>query len=449
MGTFDVLVRGARVVGPDSVTRADLGILDGLIADVGVELAGSATTEIDATGLHVFPGIVDPHVHFNDPGRADWEGFATGTAAFAAGGGTCFFDMPLNASPPTVDGSSFDLKLEAARGAAIVDFCLWGGLVPGDVDRLDELADRGVIGFKAFMCNTGIDDFEQADDRTLFEGMERAARLGLPVAVHAENDAVTQDLAARARAEGRRSMSDYLASRPASAELEAVARAITIAEETGCSLHIVHASTAAAVLLVAEARADGVDVTCETCPHYLLLTDEDAERIGALAKCSPPLRPRAEVEALWAELLAGTIPFVASDHSPSPPDLKEGDDAFATWGGISGCQTLRSALLAVAERRGLTLEALASLTSAAAADRFGISGKGRLEPGFDADLAIVDLGHESVLAAGDLLYRHPQSAFVGSPLRGGVVQTLLRGQAVIRAGAVVPGPRHGRLVMTR
>ncbi len=145
-------------------------------------------------------------------------------------------------------------------------------------------------------------------------------------------------------------MSDYLASRPASAELEAVARAIAIAEETGCSLHIVHASTAAAVLLVAEARAGGVDVTCETCPHYLLLTDEDAERIGALAKCSPPLRPRAEVEALWAELLAGTIPFVASDHSPSPPDLKEGDDAFAMWGGISGCQTLRSSLLAVAEQ---------------------------------------------------------------------------------------------------
>ena len=170
MGTFDVLVRGARVVGPDSVTRADLGILDGLIADIGAELAGDATTEIDATGLHVFPGIVDPHVHFNDPGRAEWEGFATGTAAFAAGGGTCFFDMPLNASPPTVDGASFDLKLEAARGAALVDFCLWGGLVPGDVDRLDELADRGVIGFKAFMCNTGIDDFEQADDRDALRG---------------------------------------------------------------------------------------------------------------------------------------------------------------------------------------------------------------------------------------------------------------------------------------
>ena len=164
-----------------------------------------------------------------------------------------------------------------------------------------------------------------------------------------------------------------------------------------------------------------------------------------LAKCSPPLRPRAEVEALWSELLAGTIPFVASDHSPSPPDLKEGDDAFAIWGGISGCQTLRTSLLGVAEHRDLTLEAFASLTSAAAAERFGLTGKGRLEPGFDADLAIVDLGHESVLAAGDLLYRHRHSAFVGSRLRGRIVETLLRGQAVIRAGAVVPGSRHGQL----
>jgi allantoinase len=446
---FDLLVGGGTVLTSNGVELADVGISDGAIAAIEPDLAGAAHETIDATGLHVFPGVVDPHVHFNDPGRADWEGFETGTAAFAAGGGTCFFDMPLNASPPTVDGASFDLKVEAAKGTALVDFGLWGGLVPGDLDRLDELAERGVIGFKAFMCNTGIGDFEQADDETLLTGMQRAARLGLPVAVHAENDTVTQELAARARAEGRHTMSDYLASRPATAELEAVGRAIAIAEETGCSLHVVHASTAAAVLLVAEARGRGVDVTCETCPHYLLLTDEDAERIGALAKCSPPLRSRAEVEALWSELLAGTIPFVASDHSPAPPGMKEGDDAFAIWGGISGCQTLRSSLLAVSERRGLTLEAIASLTSAAAAERFGLAGKGRLEPGFDADLAIVDLHHESVLAAGDLLYRHSHSAFVGAPLRGRVVQTLLRGQTVSRDGAVAPGPRHGRHVKSR
>ena len=205
------------------------------------------------------------------------------------------------------------------------------------------------------MCDTGMEEFPAADDLTLFEGMARAARLGLPVAVHAESDAITAGLTARARAEGRTSMRDYLASRPPIVEVEAVARAILLAEETGCSLHVVHVSTAAAAVLIAEAGARGVDVSCETCPQYLLLTDEDAERIGALAKCSPSIRPCAAVEELWAQMQAGRIPILACDHSPAPPELKQGDDAFAWWGGISGLQTLRGTLLAVAEKRGLTL----------------------------------------------------------------------------------------------
>jgi allantoinase len=449
MGGFDVLVRGGQIVGPVGIARADVGILDGLVAEIGPDLAGGAETEIDAEGLHVFPGVVDPHVHLNDPGRAEWEGFSSGTAAFAAGGGTCLFDMPLNASPPTIDGASFDLKLEAARGRALVDFCLWGGLVPGDPDRLDELAERGVVGFKAFMCATGIDDFDPADELTLFEGMRRAARLGLPVAVHAESDTITRRLAERARAEGRRAVRDYLASRPAVAEREAVARAIVLAKETGCSLHVVHVSTGAAVALVAAARSQGVDVTCETCPHYLVLTDDDAERIGALAKCAPPLRPRAEVEALWLELLAGNIPIMASDHSPAPPALKEGDDAFAVWGGISGCQTMRSTMLAESDRRSLTLPAISSLTATAAAERFALPGKGSLEHGRDADLALVDLGFEARLEAGDLLYRHPHSPFVGRVLRGRMMRTLVRGRTVFDDGRVTHEAPHGRLVRPR
>ena len=260
--------------------------------------------------------------------------------------------------------------------------------------------------------------------------MERAARLGLPVAVHAENDAVTRSSRREPARRGAAAMSDYLASRPAAAELEAVARAIAIAEETGCSLHIVHASTAAAVLLVAEARARGVDVTCETCPHYLLLTDEDAERIGALAKCSPPLRPRAEVEALWAELLAGTIPFVASDHSPGAADAEGGRRRVRDAGAASRaarrsgarCSPSPSSRGSDARGRRVADEHRARPSAS------GSPGKGRIEPGFDADLAIVDLGDESALAAGELLYRHRHSAFVGTPLRGRVVQTLLRGR---------------------
>ncbi len=445
MGTFDVLVRGGLVVGEDAAVLADVGIVDGVIAEVEPDLEGSAAAEVDATGLHVFPGVVDPHVHLNDPGRAEWEGFATGTAAFAAGGGTCLFDMPLNASPPTVDAVSFDLKLAAAKDVALVDFCLWGGLVPGSPDRLDELAERGVVGFKAFMCETGIPDFERADDLTLLEGMHRAARLELPVAVHAENDSITRGLAARAAREGRTSMRDYLVSRPAIAEREAVSRAIALAEETACSLHIVHLSTAAAVELVAAARTRGVDVTCETCPHYLVLTDEDAERIGALAKCSPPLRPRAEVDALWAEIATGNIPIVASDHSPSPPALKEGDDAFSVWGGIAGCQTLLRLLLTEAPAHGIDVTGIARLASSAAARRFRIGRKGSLAPGADADLALVDLEPVAPLTADDLRYRHRASPYLGLPLRGRVRATLVRGAVVFTSDGAVGAPM-GRLV---
>lgn len=447
MGAFDVLVRNGRLVSSTGIGRADIAIVDGLIAEIGPDLDGGAGAEIDATGLHVFPGLVDPHVHLNDPGRSEWEGFSSGTAAFAAGGGTCLFDMPLNASPPTLDGASFDLKLEASRGRSFVDFCLWGGLVPGNVDRLDELAGRGVIGFKAFMCASGIDDFEAVDDDTLFEGMQRAAALGLPVAVHAEDEVITSTLARIARAEGRTSVADYLASRPAAAEIAAVARAIALAEATGCALHVVHLSTGAAVALVAEARLRGVDVTCETCPHYLALTAEDAERIGALAKCAPPLRSAEEREDLWSRVLAGDVQMIGSDHSPAPQALKQGDDAFAVWGGISGCQTVLGIVLGEGADRGLTLSALASLTSTAAAARFGLAQrKGRIEPGCDADLAIADVEFRGRLDSGDLLYRHPHSPFAGSLLRGRVVRTLLRGQTVAANGRATEERPGGRLV---
>lgn len=445
MSAFDLLVRGGHVVTSTGVERADVAVLDGIVVEIGPELPGTAGEEVDAVGLHVLPGLVDPHVHLNDPGRRDWEGFASGTAAFAAGGGTCLFDMPLNAHPPTLDGASFDRKLEAAAGAAQVDFCLWGGLVPGDLDRLDDLAERGAVGFKAFMCASGIDDFEAADDLTLLEGMRRAAALGLPVAVHAENDAITRGLAARAVAAGRTAVADYLGSRPAVAEIEAVARAVALAGEAGCSLHVVHVSTGAAAAVVAEARARGVDVTCETCPHYLALSAEDAERLGAVAKCAPPLRPATEQEALWRRVLDGDVAIVASDHSPAPPALKRGDDAFSVWGGISGCQTTLRVVLAESEARGLTLPGVASLTAASAAERFGIASKGAVAVGRDADLALVDVAYEAALGAGELLYRHPHSPFVGRRLRGRVVRTILRGQTAAAEGRAVGAPR-GRLV---
>ena len=446
MSPLDLIVRGAAVVAAGEARRLDLAVQDGRIAELGEELAGPAREELDARGLHAVPGAIDAHVHFNEPGRTDWEGFGSGTRALAAGGATVGVEMPLNAHPPTVSAAAFDAKRACAERAAHVDFALWGGLVPGGVEALDELAARGVVGFKAFMSASGIDDFPRADDLTLFEGMRRAAALDLPVAVHAENEAITAGLAARARNAGRTAMRDYLASRPAIAEVEAIVRALALAEEAGCAVHIVHVSTGRGVALVAEARARGVDASCETCPHYLLLGDEDAEALGALAKCAPPLRAAAEREALWSALADGRLPMVASDHSPAPRSMKETGDAFADWGGISGCQTLLPLLLGEGHReRGLALPLLVEAVAGFVARRLRLRGKGRLEPGADADLALIDLRAEGVLAAGDLHYRHPHSPFVGHRLRARVVRTLLRGRTVFADGRIVGRPA-GRLL---
>jgi allantoinase len=447
--SLDLIVRGATSA---DGARCDVGVLDGRIAALEPELAGPAAEEIDARGLHVVPGAVDAHVHFNEPGRTDWEGWETGTRALAAGGTTTCVEMPLNASPPTLDGAAFDAKRAAAEASAAVDFALWGGIVPGNLDALDELAARGVIGFKAFMSASGIEDFPRADELTLYEGMRRAAALGLPVAVHAESETITAGLAARARAEGRTGVRDYLASRPAVAETEAIATAIALAEDAGCALHVVHVSTGRGVALVAEARARDVDVSCETCPHYLVLEEEDAERLGAVAKCAPPLRPRAEGEALWAALADGTLPMIASDHSPAPAALKGGGaarggaavaaaaDFFAVWGGISGCQSLVELVLGE-DRVPLprAVDALAGFP----ARRFRLPGKGRLEVGADADLALVALGEARTLQTEDLLYRHRHSPYVGRTLRARVAHTLVRGRPAVAGGGRLVTPHPG------
>lgn len=430
--SFDAIIR---------TETAEIAVADGVIAAVEEPgaLGGDAREIVDARGLAVLPGLVDAHVHFNDPGRAAWEGWASGTRALAAGGFTCAVDMPLNADPPTLDSRAFEAKLAAAHGAAHVDFAFWGGLVPGNVEQMDELAACGVVGFKAFMADSGMDDFPACDDLTLYEGMCRASALELPVAVHAENAVIVRRLGQRALAEGRTSMADFAASRPVAAEVAAIASAIAIAAEAGCSLHIVHVSSGRGATLVAEARAAGADVTCETCPHYLDLTAEDAERIGVLAKCAPPLRDAEERHGLRRAVREGTIDFIASDHSPAPPRLKEGD-AFAAWGGISGCQTTARVLLA----EGLTTSDLAFLCSAGPARRLRLPA-GRIEPEASADLLLLDPAPVSVLSAEQLEYRHPHSPFVGRTMRGRIVRTLLRGHTVAIDGRSVGEPL-GRFV---
>jgi allantoinase len=447
MSDADLIIRNGAIVTPSGLITIDICVAVGKIAAIDQKGSGTAREEIDATGLHIFPGVIDSHVHFNEPGRADWEGIETGSRALAAGGGTMFFDMPLNAHPPTIDANSFDQKLAAAEKKSLVDFALWGGLIPGNLYKLDELADRGVVGFKAFMSNSGIEDFPCVEDRTLREGMKRAAQLKLPVAVHAESETMTRQLAQERIAKKKTSVRDYLESRPVEAELEAIRRALDLAGETHCKLHIVHVSSGEGVRVITEARRRGVDVSCETCPHYLMMMAADMERLGAIAKCAPPLRPSSEQKKLWLRLLAGEITTIGSDHSPSPPDMKTDSDFFKVWGGISGAQHTLPILLNDGHfNRGMTLAQISNLLSSNVAERFSLpKTKGRIETGCDADLALVNLNEQFEVRNDDLFYRHKQSPYIGRRLQGKVVRTLLRGETVFLDGKIIAKP-SGHLV---
>jgi allantoinase len=437
----DLVIRGGQVVTLAGVISADIAIEDERIAEIGQDL-GAAKEEMDARGLTVFPGVIDVHVHFNEPGRTHWEGSATGSRAFAAGGGTLFFDMPLNSTPCTVNGAAFDAKRAALERSSVTDFALWGGLVPGNSGELPELAERGVVGFKAFLCDSGLLEFPRVDEPALLEGMRVAAKFGLPVAVHAESQAITSALASEAIGDGRTSVLDYLASRPVRAEVEAIQFAAAIAEETGAKLHIVHVSSGSGVRAAVEARARGVDVSIETCPHYLFFTAEDMERLGAIAKCAPPLRSVPERQGLWERVLDGSVGIIGSDHSPAPLELKSGIDFFQIWGGIAGIQATLAVLLEEGyHRRRLPLVRVAKLLSTRPAQRFNILNKGAIRAGYEADLAIIRLNEPFVMDAGSLLQRHATSPYIGCRFRGKVERTLLRGKPA--------GTRTGRFVRPR
>ncbi|HEY2597951.1 MAG TPA: allantoinase AllB [Candidatus Dormibacteraeota bacterium] len=424
-----MIIRGGTVVTARGVDRSDIAITGDQITAVGPNLADEGE-EIDATGLHVFPGGIDSHVHFNEPGRTEWEDIAHGSAALAAGGYTSFIDMPLNNLPVTTGVAAFDLKLEAMKRSARLDFGLWGGLVPGNLDQLEPLAKRGVIGFKAFMCPSGIDEFPASDLHTLREGMKRIAALGSILLVHAEDPArLLEPMGSGAL--------DFIRSRPPEAERAAISHAIELADATGCRLHLVHVSTARGMTLIREAQQRGLDVSGETCPHYLLYVEEDLARIGGTAKCAPPFRTAGDREALWA------TPMVVSDHSPSTLELKRGDDFLKIWGGISSCQSTRQLLLF---QNRLELVDVAAVTSANIARRFGLEGKGAIATGYDADIWLVDLSHEDFVRNEELLYRNPFSVHEGQPIRGRTERTLLRGETVFVDGKPTTTKPNGRLL---
>jgi allantoinase len=443
------LVHGGLLVDELSVREADLVLEDGRVhAILSPDPSRIADTRIDATGLHILPGVVDAHVHFNEPGRTEWEGFLTGTTAAAAGGVTTVCDMPLNCHPPTLDGRALAIKRSAIAEHALVDYALWAGLVPESLDHLAELQEDGVVGIKAFLCDSGLAEFPHLDAFTLVEAMERSAgmRPRPLLALHAEDASHTGRLGKQARTEGRATALDWARSRPPVTELEAVRAALDAARETGARLHFVHISTAGATRLIASARAEGLDVSVETCPHYLLLDTTDLERLGAFGKCAPPLRERGEVEQLWEALDEGAIDWVASDHSPCPPEMKQHDDIWSAWGGLAGVQTLLPALLTEGVHgRGMSLPRLVTLTSGTPARRLGLyPRKGVLEAGSDADLVLVELEREWTLGEQDLRTRWPINPFVGRTFRGQVVATLVRGRTVWQDGEPRVAPGYGQ-----
>lgn len=437
---YDLIIRNGQVVFPDGVRKADIAVSEEKIVLIAEEISGDAGEVIDATGKHVFPGITDGHVHFNEPGRTEWETLATGTSALAAGGGVAFFDMPLNCSPCTLDGVNFNNKLEAAQKSSLVDYGFWGGLTPNNLDKLEELTECGVVGFKAFACHSGIDEFPRMDDYTALVGMEKLAKLDLPLMVHCENAEITAKLTELSLANNKTGVRDYFAARPPITEIENVSRMIAFAEETGCKLIIAHISTAKGVELVTEARKRGVAVYCETIGHYLYLTEEDVERLGTVAKCSPPIRDKDNQLKMWAKVFNDEIAFITSDHSPCDPKLKDGE-FMRVWGGISACQsTLEGLLTHGYHDRKFPLENIAKLTAQNINEIFKIENKGKIQVGYDADFAIVDLDQEFILKAEDLFYKHKVSPYVGDTFRGKVTQTILRGTTIFKDGQIVSKP---------
>ncbi len=425
----DLVVVGGTVVGQTAPGPADIVVRAGrVVALLPPGTAGRHGTVVDAAGLVVLPGGVDAHVHFDEPGRATFEGWATGSAAAAAGGVTTVVDMPIDSDPPTLDPAAVADKVAAASAASLVDFALWGGLVPGNVGALDLLLRAGVVGLKAFLCDSGWDRFPPVGGEALAAGLAAAARHGRVVAVHCEDPALL------------RPGPPTPANRPVAAEVAAVRSACAAAAAAGARLHVVHCSAPEAV---AEARRwPGVSV--ETCPHYLHLTDADADRLGPVAWCAPPLRDAARRDRLWAQLRRGDIDTVASDHSPCPPSLKQGPRPFA---GIAGVQTTLSLLLAGPPDGGPPLDlARVAAVRGAAARLLGLRHKGILAAGADADLVLVDPDASWVVGPSTLRQRHPASPFAGRRLTGEVVATYLRGRCIYDRATGPTGLPAGRLV---
>lgn len=439
------ILRSRRVVMPDGVRAVDIEIRDGRITSItdSAHAPHVISGVIDAGDLVVLPGLVDSHVHVNEPGRTDWEGFVHATRAAAAGGVTTIVDMPLNSVPSTTTVEALEAKRRAAARECHVDVAFWGGLVPGNTDDLEPLAAAGVLGFKCFLCPSGVDEFPHISEAQLAEVMPVLSALGLPLLVHAEwPDAVNEPVGAR------RSYQSWLESRPAAAEQQAIDRLVRLAGDHGVWVHIVHLSSPASLETTNAARARGVAITVETCPHYLTFAAESIADGATPFKCAPPIRSAADRDGLWRGLKDGQIDLVASDHSPSPPELKalESGDFAEAWGGISSLQVSLPVMWTAARARGFGVGHLAEWMAAAPARLAGIDDvKGRIAVGCDADLVLFDPTAIWTVDPHQLYHRHAVTPYAGMTLTGQVRTTFLRGQIVYDARVGTGAPR-GKLL---
>ncbi|MBL7940028.1 MAG: allantoinase AllB [Flavobacteriales bacterium] len=427
-------IHSTRVITPSGVVEATLVLADGKITDV---LPGRVEPEgipFESFGDKVImPGVIDAHVHINEPGRTEWEGFETATKAAAAGGITTMIEMPLNASPVTTTVDALKLKLEAAKGKLHVNVGFYGGVIPSNIDDLDGLLNAGVFGIKAFLTHSGIDEYPNVTETDLRKALPILRKHDATLLVHCELESANTQHVTRQHATDPRSYTAYLASRPAQWETDAIALMIRLSEEFGVHVHIVHVSAAEALPLIRDARKRGLRITAETCPHYLVFCAEEILDGATEFKCAPPIRERANNELLWEALKDGTLDFVATDHSPAPPDIKEqqSGDFMKAWGGIAGLQFLLPAFWIGAKERGFSLDDVARLLCANPADFLGLKQKGRIARGCDADLVVWDPEASFVVKQEMIQHKHKLTPYIECTLDGLVERTFVGGRTVL------------------
>ncbi|MEX1186094.1 MAG: allantoinase AllB [Gemmatimonadaceae bacterium] len=425
--TVPAVIRGRRVLTPEGVRAASVHIESGRIARVAAwDEVGGGEQCVDAGELLVMPGLVDTHVHVNEPGRTNWEGFESATRAAAAGGVTTILDMPLNSIPATTSVQALAVKRAAAEGKMSVNVELIGGVVPGNTGELEGLRDAGVRAFKCFLSPSGVDEFPHVTERDLAKAFPVLARLGLPLMVHAE------DPARLVPAGSSSSYADYLASRPVEAEHSAIELLVGLMNRSRAHVHIVHLSSATSLEIIRAAKLRGLPLTVETCPHYLTFAAEEIPDGATEYKCAPPIRSRAERDGLWEALIAGDIDLVASDHSPCPPNMKRTHgDFFSAWGGIASLQLSLPAVWTGARVRDVPPERIAEWMSAAPARLAGLGDrKGAIAAGYDADIVLWDPHTSFVVDPAELFHRHAVTPYAGRELFGVVHATYVGGRQV-------------------